>query len=295
MTFAQPASKVFDPKAIAKGLFKSRARDHDAWRSNLWALSPDQCYYVQKEFLQNYPAAQFVDWFGFAPMVTQLTHDPLLASLHNPQVWTYAFNNAPDPAQEMQVLHAYWSSVALVRPCEHFKPELMASLHEAIARVVAHLDKEGQPWSTGLTPAVLSYPEETARLHVPRENAVQALTAYTLRYRDLASLQSVRMPYPVLTVLLSIVEMGCFPECYQNSNHALPWPIPENGAEWTHDMLLSHLAVSAHDHLRHWWTLPCEVPALPEHLKEAALMLNIGLQLNYLTTIKDWIEAHVHA
>jgi hypothetical protein len=84
------------------------------------------------------------------------------------------------------------------------------------------------------------------------------------------------------------IEGGVFPERHAKS--ALPWPTPEDNSPWSDDLLLAFRAVGVHPHLRHWWALPTEAPALPEHLQDAALMLDIGVQLGYLDTIKEWIS-----
>jgi hypothetical protein len=281
---------VFDPKDIAKRLFKSRPRDHESWRKNLHLFSEDQRYYIQTAFLQCYPADHFYGWFGLPAMLTILNRDPLLASLHNPNVWLYALEKAyPTPIDLCSVLHAYWSSVALLRPSENFEPTLLYAIHQAISQTVCFLDASVYPWATGLTPAVLSFPEEVAMFTVPWSKALAATTTYTLQYRDLGCLQAIPIPYPILTVLIRIIEGGFFPKEYRINS--LPWPTPDSA--WTDDLRLSLHAVSLHEHLRYWWVLPNNEPELPAHLKEAALMLDIGVQLNYLAPLKTWIQDQV--
>ena len=288
MSFAQPF-KAFDPKDVAKRLSKSRVRDHAGWGNHLSCLSEDQRYYVQKEFLQKYPPAQFEQWFGLPAMFFQLSADPLLASLHNPTVWLYALEKSADNAfASCRVLYAYWSSIALLRPSERFETKLLKQIHDAVGKAVAYVERDGQPWTTGLTPAVVSYPEETAMFDLPWPKALDAITAYILQYRDLGCLQRMPIAYPTLTIVIKLMESGVFPE--RHEKNALPWPTPEDNAPWSDDLVLAGRAVDAHPHLRHWWTFPTVAPTLPEHLQDAALMLDIGVQLGYLDTIKEWIS-----
>lgn len=280
--------KAFDPKDVATRLGKSRVRDHEGWRAHLSTMTNDQCYYVQKEFLQRHSAVQFDGWFGMAALLTQLSRDPLLASMHNPQAWLYAFEQSiTSPFSSCSVLYAYWSSVALMRPSVHFEPKLLARIHDAVGRAVRFVDADGQPWTTGLTPAVLSCPEEIAMFTLPWPKALDAVTAYVQQYRDLGSLQEMPIAYPILSVLLKIIEGGCFPARYQTS--PLPWPTPEPGIAWSNDLQLSLHAVRSHPQLKNWWVLPTDAPMLPEHLQEATIMYDIGVQLGYLQTLKDWI------
>lgn len=291
MTLVQHSTKAFDPKGIAQSVFKSRLRDHEHWRNHLLSLSEEQRGYIQKEFLQRYPAEQFDSWFGLPAMVMHLQRDPLLASLHNPHLWLYALTKAyPSAASSCSVLHAYWSSIALMRPSQYFEPQLLANIHGAVAQTVRFLDSIEHPWTQGLTPAVLSCSEEVSMLNMPWKKALQAAAAYTLTYRDLDCLQSMPIGYPVLTVLTCIMETGCFPDRYQTDPH--PWPTPAPGVAWTDDLLLSLHAVASHPHLRHWWVLPKDAPALPAHLTDAALVLDIGIQLNCVVQAKTWIQSH---
>jgi hypothetical protein len=196
MYFAQ-SSKAFDPKDVAKRLAKSRMRDQAGWSNHLSCLSEDQRYYVQKEFLQKYPPIQFEQWFGLSAMLSQLTADPLLASLHNPSVWLYALEKSSDNAfASCRVLYAYWSSIALLRPSERFEPKLLKQIHDAVGKAVAYVERDGQPWTTGLTPAVVSYPEETAMFYLPWPKALNAIAAYILQNRDLGCLQCMPIAYP---------------------------------------------------------------------------------------------------
>lgn len=290
MTFPHP-TPAFDPKDVAKRLAKSRAHDYVGWCNHLATMSEDQRHFVQKEFLQKYPPVQFDSWFGMSAMLTHLSQDPLLASMHNPAAWLYALeHSANSPFSTCSVLYAYWAGVPLMRPCEHFEPKLLAKIHAAVRQAVVFVEEDGQPWTTGLNPGVVSCPEEIALFDMPWPKALEAVTAYILQYRDLASLQRMPIAYPTLTIVLRIMESGCFPDRYQTN--AMPWPTPEEGAPWSDDLRLSLHAVSVHPKLRHWWTLPNDVAALPQHLNEAALMLDIGVQLGYLATIKEWIAAH---
>lgn len=284
---------AFDPKDVAKRLAKSRARDREGWQNHLDSMSEDQRYYVQKEFLQKYSPAEFDGWFGLSALLTQLTKDPLLASMHNPSVWLYALEQSSNSTfSTCSVLYAYWTSVAIMRPSEHFEPKLLAKIHAAVRQAVVFVEEDGQPWTTGLNPGVVSCPEEIALFDMPWPKALEAVTAYILQYRDLESLSKMPIAYPTLTVLLRIMQAGCFPQRYETN--PMPWPTPEEGVAWTDDLRLSLHAVSAHPKLRHWWTLPSDVAALPQHLNEAALMLDIGVQLGYLATIKEWIVAQTH-
>ena len=70
----------------------------------------------------------------------------------------------------------------------------------------------------------------------------------------------------------------------------MPWPCMDTG--WTYDMRLAWHAIAMHPQLRSWWTHPVDVPALADHLKEPALMIDMGLQLHYLDTLKHWMNEH---
>lgn len=291
MTLVQHSTRAFDPKDIAIRIFKSRFRDHEHWRNHLLRLSEDQRRYIQKEFLQRYPADQFDYWFGLHAMAMHLQWDPLLASVHNPHLWLYALTTTYPTAASCSVLHAYWSSIALMRPSEYFKPQLLAHIHSAVARAVGFLDSIKHPWTQGLTPAVLSCPEEIAMLNMPWKKALQGAAAYTLTCRDLGCLQNIPVAYPVLTVLTCIMETGCFPDQYRTTPH--PWPTPAPGVAWSDDLRLSLHAVASHPHLRDWWVLPNNAPALPPHLTAAALALDIGIQLNCVTQANACIQSYV--
>ena len=289
MGFALPSSKAFDPAAFAKGLMHSRMHQHSAWRGQLDTLTEDHSYYVQKEFLQRYDPTAFELWFGLSTMLQHLSRDPLLATQHNPGLWLFALRNAmPNPLQACQTLHAYWSGVPLMRPREHIEPKLLAQIHTAVAQTVARLQEDNHPWTAGLNPGVLSCEEETALFSAPNDKAVQALSAYTLQYRDLDGLRSVLLPFPVLTVVLAIIEGKCFPQRYECN--PMPWPCMDTG--WTDDMRLAWHAIAMHPQLRSWWTHPVDAPALADHLKEPALMIDMGLQLHYLDTLKHWMNEH---
>lgn len=291
MTLVQHSTKAFDPKAIAESVFRSRFRDHGHWRNHFLSLSEAQCNYIQKEFLQRYPAKQFDAWFGLPAMVAQIQQDPLLASLHNPHLWLYALNHTyRSNVASSSVLHSYWSSISLMRPSTYFEPELLDHIHTAVTTTVQFLTAVGHPWTQSLTPAVLSCPEEISILDIPWERALQAATTYTLVYRDLDCLQRIPVAYPILTVLLRIIEMECFPTEYQTDPR--PWPTPDATTTWTDDLLLSLYAVSKHSHLRHWWALPKDAPALPTRLTPATLVLDIGIQLRCVALAKEWIQTH---
>ncbi len=289
MGFALPGTKAFDPAAFAKGLVHSRAHQHSAWRGQLDTLADDHRYYVQKEFLQRYDPAAFELWFGLSPMLLHLSRDPLLATQHNPSLWLFALRNAmPSPLQACQALHAYWSGVPLMRPRDHIEPKLLAQIHAAVAQTVTRLQEDGHPWTTGLNPGVMSCEEEVALFAVPKGKALQALSAYTLQYRDLDGLRSVLLPFPVLTVVLAIIEGKCFPQRYERN--PMPWPSMQGG--WSDDMRLAWHAIAAHPHLRLWWDAPTDVPPLKNALHAPALMIEMGLQLHYLDTLKDWMNTH---
>lgn len=288
MLFNQPRP-AFNPKEVARRLVRSRARDSEGWRSFLASLSGDQLYYVQKELLERHQPEQFEPWFGFGILVDHLSQDPLLPSMKNPSLWLYAFDKAQsEPMVLFRVLNAYWSGASLMRPNTHMKPAVLANIHAAVRDAILVLTQAAMPWAKLVPPMVLSYPEESELFTISPEQTLSTLTNHLTQYRDLATILNVPMVYPATKTLIHLLDLGIPPESMDK--HPLPWPHPDNGV-WPDDLWLSYQLASKHPQLCRWWTLPMTPPPMPVHLEHGALVLNMGLQLQYLAPFKEWLYA----